>query len=551
MVEKTRFAWQSFFLLAATVACILILNILKRHELIEAHTEGLLRLILNSTLGSILLWLSYRAPIGSLLKTCIFVALGAALAETFFDYTEDVAAWNNVPIIGRNCPIRNTLESVLGAGWMAGGFCTIFVAIKLVRKSQLEADGTIDRLVKSENKLRSSNEQLATALADLKATQKQLIQRERLSAIGQMASGIAHDLNNSLTPAMLYSNLLLDKEFQISTEDRESYMDCIQQSTQDAVSTIKGLQRFYEKPRQDNRNPIDLCKLISQVLAMTRPKWKDEPEMRGIRVDARVEAEKCPPIRIDETQLRVVLTNLIFNAVEAMPNGGTITITLSLESRFARLSVSDDGLGMSEEMSRCCFEPFFTSKERGSGLGLSVCHGIVSGLGGTISVSSRIGQGTEFQLSLPLDPSPLGYRQSKRAVARQIPCSLLLVDDDERVRTAIATMLEDMGATVVQVADGRSALEILAEAQTFDAIITDLGMADVDGCAVVEATRSYASDAVVAVISGWSESDIQARLRNVDPPNLVIQKPPTSESLHELLELVRQHGGTAPAMSKA
>lgn len=535
-VEKSRFAWQSVTLFALGAAGVVLLNILKRHDLIHAETEGLVRLILNATWGSLLIYSSIRVPLDGMLRLCIYFAVFAALTETVLDYTEDVQAWNDVAFIGRNSSVRRTLESLLGAAWMAGGFGAVFVSIRLIRQSQKTAENTIEKLQQSEQNLTMSNQKLADALDELKEAQQQIIQQERLSAIGEMASGIAHDLNNALTPAVAFSKMLSNDSSNFSKEQAE-FIDCINRSTRDAASTVKGLQRFYVRDtRATTQSLVSIGDLLEQVVSMTRPKWKDELEHRGHQIHCNLELDQCRPVNVIDSELRIVCTNLIFNAVEAMPNGGTLTIRcFENEQGEVVASVADTGTGMSEEAMSRCFEPFYTTRSRGSGLGLSVCHGIIAKSGGRIVVHSELGKGTTMSVILPADRKPLLKAINRPASSPSFERRVLLVDDDANVRKALATALRRLGADVTVATSGAAAIERLRNAHV-DILMTDLGMPDMDGRQVVQFARNQFPHLFVAVISGWSKLDVSQQFSPRHSPDIVLQKPPSMAELHDVLE---------------
>ena len=541
--DKSQFAWQSAAVFTVAIACVLALNLLKKHDLIDGQTEGLLRLAVNATLGSVLIFNCIRAPIERALRFTIIVAVVAAMGDTLLNYTEDVPEWASIPIIGDDSTARRTLESIFGSCWLCCTFGVVLMAIKQLSRSHRDALSTISELRQSELNLATSNRRLESTLDELESAQVQLVQRERLSALGQMASGIAHDLNNVLTPAVAYADLMMQTTEGLE-EDQVSYMACIRQSAIDAASRVQGLQHFYTRqPGGAPARPILLGSLVKQAISMTRPKWRDEPEQQGHHIEIDLELEECASVRIDAAEFRVVVTNLVFNAVESMPKGGTLRIHLHADDDAVVLRVCDAGCGMPDETKERCFEPFYTSKSRGSGLGLSACHGIVTRAGGQISVESRVGEGTEFIVRLPAyrevsDESQTTTLTSDPVVGVQ--SRLLLVDDDVNVGRAIAQALKKLGADVCTATDGPSAIETLRRQGPFDIVVTDLGMAGMDGRAFIDATRLVYPQQKVAIVSGWDRADVLDRFSDTTPPDVVLQKPPTSKELQGLLHAARE-----------
>ncbi|HYR59606.1 MAG TPA: PAS domain S-box protein, partial [Chthoniobacteraceae bacterium] len=244
-------------------------------------------------------------------------------------------------------------------------------------------EGTVQDITgrkRAADELLALNAELQAALANLKTTQQQVIQQERLRALGQMASGIAHDFNNALVPILGFSELLLLSPAVLADRQKTAkYLETIQTAAKDAASVVSRLREFY-RPNKEDREfaPVSLKRLVEQSITLTKPKWKDQAQASGATVGIALDLEPVPPIAGEESALREVLTNLIFNAVDAMPDGGTITLRTRRVGDFATLEISDTGTGMSEETRARCLEPFYSTKgERGTGLGLSMVFGIV------------------------------------------------------------------------------------------------------------------------------------------------------------------------------
>lgn len=537
--EKNSFAWRAFTLVTTIVACVLVLNLLQKHDLIDKQAEGLLRLCINGSLGIVLMRATLRARIGYWLRVTILIVLVAAIAETVIDYTEDVPWMSEVPIVGRSSRVRRTLESVLAAGWMCGGVGVMFLSLRQVQNSRDESTRTINQLRESEQELQGANELLHATIQELKSTQEQLVRRERLSALGQMASGVAHDLNNALTPAAVFSELLLKKNDDLNG-DQQDALESIRQSVLDAKSTLEGLQQFYTSGKtEQSPKTVMLGPLVRQVVSMTRPKWQQEPARLGKTIDVQLEIENDLAVRVDPAEIRAVLTNLVFNAVEAMPEGGTIGIRLFDDESEVVLSITDTGCGMSDRSLKHCFEPFYTTKSRGSGLGLSACYGIVERNGGVAEVESEVEGGTTFSLRFPAHiwSDDSGGRLHGEAEG-DCECRILLIEDDERVLQATAMILRDRGAQVIPASGGAAGLRDFEERGPFDLVVTDLGMPDMDGRSVTDAIRQREPRQKVVVLSGWAPADVESRFADTMPPDLILGKPITDEDLVKLFALV-------------
>ncbi len=214
---------------------------------------------------------------------------------------------------------------------------------------------------------------LRQAYDDLRQSQQTVMQQERLRALGQMASGIAHDINNAISPVALYMELLLAKEPNLSARTRD-YLETTQRAIEDVAHTVARMREFYRKREtQLVLTPVALNRLVQQVADLTRARWHDMPEQRGIVIQMKLDlTQELPEIAGIESEIREALTNLVFNAVDAMPDGGVLTVRTRYVSgsQHAVVEVADTGVGMDDEIRKRCLEPFFTTKgERGTGLG--------------------------------------------------------------------------------------------------------------------------------------------------------------------------------------
>lgn len=225
---------------------------------------------------------------------------------------------------------------------------------------------------------------------------------ERLQALGNMARGLAHEINNSLSSVSMISSLGLRQED--LSEKIRACLENIRKASSDATGVVAQIREFY-RPRSGSEefSSVDINEIVTEAVAQSRPKWKDEPNSRGVSVDVVTELEATSPISGNGSQLRDVVENIILNSVDAMPEGGAVTIRTSEEDDCVQIAITDTGTGMEEETRQKVFEPFFTSKDRrGAGLGLSVCWGILQRHNGQIEVSSESGNGAVFIIRLPV-----------------------------------------------------------------------------------------------------------------------------------------------------
>jgi signal transduction histidine kinase len=307
--------------------------------------------------------------------------------------------------------------------------------------------------------LASHQAQLYTALQqaydDLRLTQESVIQQERLRALGQMASGIAHDINNALSPIALYAESLLETEPALSARGREQLVT-IQRSIDDITQTVARMREFYrQREPQLSLAPVDLNLLAQQVADLTRARWQDMAQRRGVAIEMRMERQdSLPAILGVESEIREALTNLVFNAVDALPEGGTILLRTRLakgasaagrdrHAEVVHVEVADNGVGMDEEARKRCAEPFFTTKgERGTGLGLAMVFGMVRRHGADMEIESAVGRGTTIRLTFAAPTGAAsGLAPSEDMPALPPRLRILVVDDDPVLLKCCATRL--------------------------------------------------------------------------------------------------------------
>ena len=351
---------------------------------------------------------------------------------------------------------------------------------------------------------------LQQAYEDLRQTQQTVMQQERLRALGQMAGGIAHDINNALSPAALYAQTLLDREASLSNDARDK-LTVIQRAIDDVGRTVARMRMFYRPGELTAElTRTDLNALLTQVMDLTRARWHDMPQERGTVIHLQTElAPGLPHTRGAEHEIRDALTNLVFNAVDAMPQGGTLTLRTRVAGGRVLLEVSDTGAGMSEEVRTRCLEPFFTTKgERGTGLGLAMVYGMIQRHGGELEVDSEVGRGTTIRLLFPVpSTAPLERPVSPDRVLA--PLRILLVDDDPLILQSLHDVLQSDGHTVTMADGGQKGVEAFSRAyateSAFDIVITDLGMPGVDGRTLAAAINAASPTTPIILLTGWGQ----------------------------------------------
>jgi PAS domain S-box-containing protein len=398
---------------------------------------------------------------------------------------------------------------------------------------------------------------LLQAYDDLRQTQQTVMQQERLRALGQMASGIAHDINNAISPVALYTEMLLEQEANLSKRTRE-YLETTQRAIGDVAHTVARMREFYRQQETELvLSPVDLSVLAQQVIDLTRARWSDMPQQRGIVIELHPElGQNLPPVAGIESEIREALINLVFNAVDAMPEGGRLTIRTktsqsSSKTRHVDVEVVDSGVGMEEETRRRCLEPFFTTKgERGTGLGLAMVYGVMRRHNAEIEMESAIGHGTTVRLQFPVAVPTAGGVASAEPDAMPPRLRILSVDDDPLLIKSLRDALEADGHAVVTATGGQEGIDTFRAAEKgdehFAVVITDLGMPYVDGRKVASAIKSESPDTPVILLTGWgqrlvAEGDI--------PPHVdrVLNKPPRLKELRAALAELAGSAATTPA----
>ncbi|MFN2492977.1 MAG: response regulator [Pyrinomonadaceae bacterium] len=397
-------------------------------------------------------------------------------------------------------------------------------------------------------------EELSHYIAEQERIREQFSQMEKLSALGELASGVAHDFNNTLAGILGRAQLML------RTNDPEKIqrgLNIIIKTAGDGAKTVKRIQDFARQRRAHDFEPVSIDQILFDVSEITRPRWKDCAEASNVQITLDLQIRSKTQVMGDESELREVLVNMVFNAVDAMPGGGNLTLAAEDVDDSVVISVGDTGTGMSPEVKSRIFDPFFTTKGKaGMGLGLAVSFGIIRRHEGSVAVESEVGAGTKFKIRLPkakvaedsIVPAEVQVEKpqmeaSTPAVARSFDknqSKILVVDDEEAVRELLRDLLENEGCRVYMAQGGREAIGLFG-AHEFDGVFTDVGMPGMSGWELAQAIRQRNETIPIAVITGWGEavgSDEQKKAR-VD---WVVTKPFSAERISELAqEICRRH----------
>lgn len=474
-------------------------------------------------------------------------------------------------------PLSQQDEHLSSAGFFVAAVLQLFIAVSMIvlvlEEIRYKNEQTIAEItaVRSENsalqlKMITTEEQcrslydkvrvsdgLQQAYDQLRQTQQVVVQQERLRALGQMASGVAHDVNNALSPIVAYADLLLAKLPDLPADSRE-HLQIIKRSGKDIAQIVARMREFYR--RRSESEPlieVNIQEIIHEVTELTRPRWRDISQRSGISINVvhAVESD-LPPLLSDPGEFREALMNLVFNAVDALPQGGTITLAARVVTPVApgqngnlarqlQIEVKDNGTGMEEKVRQRCLEPFFSTKSLhgGTGLGLAMVYGMVQRHEGNIEIDSTPGVGTCIRLSFPVREQPA--TTAPETVPRPESggsLRVLCVDDDELIRQLLVDCLVQYHHQVVTAGGGEEGLELFRAAalkkQPFHAVITDLGMPQMDGHQFARKIKSEAPRTPIIMMTGWG-TIMKEDGETAQEVDAVMGKPPQLQELNQLL----------------
>lgn len=355
--------------------------------------------------------------------------------------------------------------------------------------------------------------------------QEQLVQSEKQRALGVLSGGIAHNFNNILAGVLGYAQLL-----QMNLPEGETFrklrdgLRAIERAAMDGASIVKRLQDFTRSRSERPFEPVDINTVVRDAVTITRPKWKHEPESRGIQIEMVTELGDVPSLKGSRSELGEVLVNLIFNAVDALPQGGRIHIRTWADESWVCVSVEDDGVGMSEEVKRRMFEPFFTTKgPKGLGLGMSMVQRIVFRHRGSIEVRSEEGKGTTFTLRFPALSEARGQPFQEVRWEEVGATRVLVVEDDTAVQEVFKEIGKFTSLDLEVTSSGRDALDRLSGGG-FQVLVADLSIPDMGGWKLVEEAKKVAPNVPIILCTGWEVGEPEERLRAMGI-KVVVPKP--------------------------
>jgi len=382
-------------------------------------------------------------------------------------------------------------------------------------------------------------EERSRAYGELAAAQDQLVRTEKLRALGEMASGVAHDFNNVLASIVGRAQLLLQE---VREPRLRRWLEVIERSSLDGAQTVRRLQEFTRIRRDQPFVVVDLNRLVHEALEVTESRWREEPRRRGIPVEVKTSLRApLPPVAGDPAELREALTNLILNALDAMPDGGLLTLATSATGGEVEVAVSDTGVGIPEHLKAKVFDPFFTTKgPQGTGLGLSMTYGILSRHRAQVALESEEGRGTTFRLRFPvttLEPAP-PIKEQLDPLGHPLRC--LVVDDEPAVGDVLGDMLASLGHRPVVLRQGADAIARFG-AEPFDVVFTDLSMPGLSGWDVARAVRGASGQTPVFLVTGFG-MEVSPEELGAQGVDAILPKPLSLQDVSRALAVVRRRG---------
>jgi signal transduction histidine kinase/ActR/RegA family two-component response regulator len=385
--------------------------------------------------------------------------------------------------------------------------------------------------------------ELSHYISEQERMRDQFSQMEKLSALGELASGVAHDFNNTLAGILGRAQLLQ------RTNDPEKIkhgLDIIIKTAEDGAKTVKRIQDFARQRRDHNFELVSIDQVLMDASEITRPRWKNCAEASNIHITLELQIGSNAMVMGDDSELREVLVNMVFNAIDAMPEGGTLTLSTRTEGDSVIIKIVDTGVGMYPEVRSRIFDPFFTTKDKaGLGLGLAVSFGIIRRHSGNIEVESQYGSGTEFRITLPVAKivensvkqtecvAPVLPEVITPACEQSQPTRMLVVDDEHFVRDLLRDILEGENCEVCVAESGSEALSLFKEKE-FDGVFTDVGMPGMSGWELAREIRQINKQIPIAVITGWGEA-VGSHEQKEAGVDWVVAKPFTADRIADLV----------------
>ncbi len=377
-----------------------------------------------------------------------------------------------------------------------------------------------------------------------KEMERHLVQAEKLRSLGQLSGGVAHDFNNILTAIIgriqilkkLMSTVPLDKTDKKNAETITRSMEVIEKAAMDGAETVRRIQQF-SRSRDDDRffAPVDINTVVHDALEYTSVRWKDEAESRSVYFTIEKDFQDVLQVSGSASELREVVTNLINNAIDAMPSGGCLQFKTYMRDDDVVLEMKDSGIGIPKNIAEKIFDPFFTTKgPQSTGLGMSITYGIINRHRGTISLQSAEGSGTQFTITIPATDRDVEEENTVAHTRVSQKARILVIEDEDSVRDLLSDVLREAGHTVDEAEDGSQGLNIF-EKNTYDIVFTDLGMPEISGFEVAQHIRKADKEVPIILTTGWGVNlqRPEARESGID---YIINKPFQMDQVQHMVQ---------------
>ncbi len=504
---------------------------------------------------------SFIAGIYGVALVQYFTNLGLVAVRTAFKTNQPIWAtwrqhflWISIAYVASVSAAAITAKLVASVGFLAVvlTFPIIAIVFTTYQSYRKKLEMAAEKTVQAERHIEELNKYIEEQIR----LREQVAHAEKLSALGEMASGVAHNFNNVLAVILGRAQLVLRNKT-IADEIRRS-LEIIATTAGDGASTVRRIQDFARQRQHQDFRLVAVDQLLLDIGEVTRPRWKDHAEASNIHITLAVEIDSKALVMGDAGELREVLINMVFNAVDAMPDGGRLHLATKEVGEAVEISVSDTGTGMTDEVRSRIFDPFYTTKgTAGMGLGLAVSYGIVVRHGGKVEVDTKLGSGTTFRIILPLAPAHEVQPVPQNSVAidyqAQIGISdatlinaktkILVVEDEDHISDVMREVLEAEGCEVVVAKTGAEAINFY-DTERFDAVFTDVGLPGVNGWEVARHIRDHDERILIAVVTGWGDT-VSADKQTAAKVDRVIPKPFDIKSIvdlaHEVIEKRELH----------
>ena len=355
---------------------------------------------------------------------------------------------------------------------------------------------------------------------------------EKSKIISTLASGIVHDMNNVLTTILGYTEIILSND---SCAECWSEIEIIKKIALDGAEIAKRVKEFV-KTKDEGKKIFNIYESIQTAFIITKPIWYNQAQIKGKNITFNYTSELPIFTYGNESEFREALINMIFNSIDAILVNGSIHIDVCKNENQAIISIRDSGSGMTEETKSKIFNPYFTTKgENGSGLGLSIVHKTITEMDGKIEVESKLGEGTEFKIFLPVVDEKVDNKSKTKKVICKKNLNILIIDDQIEICSVVKEMLIKIIDGKIEICTkGKDAFNLL-KTNSYDMVVTDIAMPDLNGIELIKYIKKFKPETKVIAMTGWDGS-IDKEKDN--KPNYILSKPFTIEDLENAINTI-------------